>query len=347
MLNLHYQVVRKGILASITALLLFSGVSLTAASYINPYSHVKTVTMSPAEEAAYIDQKTTEIFNPTTPSTSPASTAYVAPQGWMQEKLQFANVPVEKYTNPAGDAARIVLFLHGGGYVGGLHNRYRDWGIHQAELAGSGTLLAVDYRLAPEHAYPAALDDAVTTYTGLVAVGYDPAKMILVSDSAGGNLALALSLYLWDHYLPLPKAMVLISPWADMGNDLPSRSLNLENDKILGVKNRRLDPEIAQPTYAKGTAVDTPYLSPIYADTKGLPPILITAGGNELFLDDTALFAAHAKAAGVPCPVYNLSGHVPRLDDSLAGITRIEGDGRRNHGLCESTIPINSMYIPK
>lgn len=296
----HYQVVRKGILASITAMILLSGATLSTASYVNPYTHVKTVTMTAAEEAAYIDQKTTAIFAPSAAPARPASTAYVVPQGWTRENLQFANVPVEKYTNPAGDAARIVLFLHGGGYVGSLHNRYRDWGVHQAELAGSGTLLAVDYRLAPAHAYPAALDDAVTAYTGLLAAGYDPAKMILVGDSAGGNLALALSLYIRDHHLPQPKAMVLISPWADMGNSLPSRSLNLEKDKILGLKNRRLGPEIASPSYAKGTAVDTPYLSPIYADAQGLPPMLITAGGNELFLDDTALLAAHAKAAGVP-----------------------------------------------
>lgn len=95
--------------------------------------------------------------------------------------------------------------------------------------------MALDYRIAPEYKYPA-LNDAVTAYKGLLKIGYDPQKIVLVGDSAGDNLAAALALYLRDHKIALPKAMVLISPWAYMGTDLPSHKNNIEKDQILGEK---------------------------------------------------------------------------------------------------------------
>ncbi len=289
---------KKWVALPIIAGTLLWGPQPSYASKLNPYSHVETLDISGQEEAAYIQQKTTQIFSASAASRSEAD-GYEVPQGWKQEKLIFHDVPVEKYTFSKTKTDRSVLFFHGGGYVGGLHSRYRDWGIHLAELAGNATLLAVDYRLAPQHVYPAALDDAVTAYKGLLASGYDPERMVMIGDSAGGNLAAALALYLRDHSLPQPKAMILISPWTHMENNLPSRKNNLQKDQILGVKNVRMGSEIVTPSYAQGAVLTEPYLSPSYADLTGLAPMLITAGGDELFLDDTALFASHAEAAGV------------------------------------------------
>lgn len=311
--------------AAMGAAVLFGGLFPSGAAFLNPYAHTETLSISGAAEAQYIDQKTDAIFKPAAAPARAASASYEVPQGWSRENLNWNGVSVEKYTaqNPA--SSRTVFFLHGGGYVGGLHNRYRDWGIHQGDLAGAATLLAVDYRIAPEHTYPAALDDAVAAYKGALAAGYDPGQMVLVGDSAGGNLAAALALYLRDHQIPLPRAIVLISPWVDMGNTLPSRSQNFQKDQILGAKNLRLGGEIARPSYTGTASLTDPYLSPAYADLTGLPPVLITAGGNELFLDDTALLAAHAKAAGalVQYTIYPGMSHdwtilFPELPESAA-----------------------------
>ena len=234
-------------------------------------------------------------------------------------------MPVLKYTNPKGRSDRTVLFLHGGGYIGGLHGRYLDWGLHQGDLADAGTLFAVDYRLAPEHTYPAALEDAVTAYRAILKAGTDPQQIVLVGDSAGGNLAAALLLSLRDNKMPLPKAAILISPWGYLGSDLPSHMNNIPKDQVLGAKNVRLGGEVAHPSYRKDAPVTDPYISPVYADLTGLPPMLITAGGDELFLDDAALLAAHATAAGVPVQftIYPRMSHdwtllLPELPESAA-----------------------------
>ena len=147
----------------------------------------------------------------------------------------------------------------------------------------------------------------------------------MVGDSAGGNLALALTLSLRDRHLPLPKAMVLISPWTYAVPNLPSHMNHYQKDQIVGAKNVRLAGEIKQPSYAKGLDPTDPYLSPACADLMGLPPMLITAGGDELLLDDAALLAAHAEATGVPVQftVYPHMSHdwtifLPELPESAA-----------------------------
>jgi len=105
----------------------------------------------------------------------------------------------------------------------------------------------VDYRLAPENTYPAALEDAVTAYRAILKEGTDPRQIVLVGDSAGGNLAAALLLSLRDNKMPLPKAAILISPWGYLGSDLPSHVNNIPKDQVLGAKNVRLGGEVAHP----------------------------------------------------------------------------------------------------
>ena len=157
----------------------------------------------------------------------------------------------------------------------------------------------LDYRLAPQNAYPAALEDAVKAYKGLLEMGYKSDDIILMGDSAGGNLSLALAVYLRDNKISQPKAIVLLSPWTYLGTNLPAHTNNLEKDKILGSKNKFMLTEVSNPSYAKNIDITNPYVSPAYADLTGISPMLIIAGGDELLLDDTALVSAHAKAVGV------------------------------------------------
>ena len=270
----------------------------TADAAPNPFSNVSELTLEGAAETAYIREKTDQIFG-IVPKAAEAPAPFAVPDGWtLASKKAYAKGTVETYT--AKNDGVNVLFVHGGGYVGGLHDRYRNWGLHLGDVIGAGKVHELDYRTAPEHPYPAALEDALAAYAGLLKDGMDPSKTILMGDSAGGNLASALAVSLRNKGLALPRAIVLISPWNDAGAMLPSRTMNFKKDRVLGEVNRRLGPEIYNPSYALGMNKTDPLISPVNADLSGLPPMLVTAGGHELLLDDAALFAAHAMAAGVP-----------------------------------------------
>lgn len=301
--------------------------SVAEAAYENPFSDIQYKEFKGEEEKAYIEQVTTAMFSGA-PLNPPVE--YVTPKGWQREVLTFNNVTVEQYVPEQRETERVVLFLHGGGYIGGLHNRYRDWAVNLAELAGKAELLAVDYRIAPQFKYPAALEDALAAYEGILSKGYNPEKMIIVGDSAGGNLAAALLVALRDKGMPLPKLGVLISPWTSFSAELPSRVRNFTKDKILGEKNKRMTPAVLASDYAKGTAVTDPYLSPVFADLSGLPKLLIIAGADELLLDDTVLFAQYAKNDGVDVTtrIYQGMSHdwtllLPELPETKAAFEEI------------------------
>lgn len=311
---------RKLAVVPVIAGVLLTGMQFSEARE-NPYSAVQTLQMSAEAQVDYIDKKTTDFFN------SPAlpSGDYVAPDGWQRENSPLDDVRLEQYNSTSVKSDRILLFLHGGGYVGGLNNNYRDWGLHKAEVAKAGTVFMLNYRLAPENVYPAALEDAADAYKALLNAGYDANKIVLMGDSAGGNLSLALAVYLRDNNIPQPKAIVLLSPWTYLETKLPSHLNNLEKDKMLGVKNKFMLAAVKEPAYAKGTDMTNPYLSPAYADLTGISPMLIVAGGDELLLDDAALVGAHAKAAGVKVTekIYRGMSHdwdivLPELPESKA-----------------------------
>lgn len=285
---------RKLIVIPVVTSVLLTGLQFSEARE-NPYSHVETVTISDEAKGDYIDQKIKNFFA----TLDGSKDNYVVPEGWTQENLSFDGALVEKYTSSNINTDRILLFMHGGGYIGPLNNNYRDWGLHKGEIVNAKTVFMVNYRLAPESIYPAALEDAASAYKGLLRAGYNPNKIILMGDSAGGNLALSLAVYLRDNNLPQPKAIVLLSPWTHIGTELPARINNYEKDKMLGITNKVMSSEVAMPSYAKGADIKDPYLSPAYADLTGISSMLIIAGGDELLLDDTALVSAHAKASGV------------------------------------------------
>ena len=185
-----------------------------------------------------------------------------------------------------------ILFLHGGGYTAASPALYRHITWRFAEAAGA-RVVTPDYRLAPEHPYPAALDDALSAWRGCVASGAEPSRSAFVGDSAGGGLALALALRLRDEGGPLPGAIVAISPWTDLAITGDSAHPGA-SDPMLNADD--LEPIAAQ--YLAGMDARAPYASPLYGDTRGLPPTLIQVGSDEILLDDSVRMAERMRKAG-------------------------------------------------
>lgn len=190
----------------------------------------------------------------------------------------------------------IVLQLHGGGYYGRMHNTYRDMAGLYNEISKGYDVLSVDYRVAPEHPYPAALEDALAAYQWIMERGYPLEKLIVAGDSAGGGLALALCLYLRDHDIPLPAGIITMSAWTDLTKSGESYQENFDIDPIFG---GTMDSLVYQEGYYKDSNPEIPYISPVNGDYHGFPPILMQVGEYEMLLSDTKTVARHAMDAGV------------------------------------------------
>ncbi|PWR25629.1 alpha/beta hydrolase [Zavarzinia aquatilis] len=210
------------------------------------------------------------------------------------ELLDIAGCRAEFATpeGAAGDAA--LLYLHGGGYCLGSLNTHRRLAWSIAKAAGI-TSLAIDYRLAPEAPFPAAVDDALAAYRHLLDRGMAPSRIAVAGDSAGGGLSLALMLAARDAGLPLPGAAFLISPWADLTNSLPTIASKAAEDPM--ISKARLDGFAG--AYLGGADALQPLASPLNGDFAGLPPVLIHVGTAECLLDDSVTVAGRLGAAGV------------------------------------------------
>ena len=209
---------------------------------------------------------------------------------------QLAGLPVEwvtprSLTQP--DTAPICLYLHGGAFVMGGLNSHRDLAAQLARRAQI-RLLMVDYRLAPEHPFPAALDDALAVYQALLAQGIPALRLLLAGDSAGGNLALGTAQAIQAEGLPPPAALVLFSPWLDLTDRSLSRQANAASDVMLS--QQVLDEAAA--LYAPGMALDDARLSPLFGPLAGLPPCLLVASRAEILIEDTRRLQQQMLAAG-------------------------------------------------
>jgi len=193
------------------------------------------------------------------------------------------------------DKSRVILYLHGGAYVAGNLMYARGFAGILADHM-ERRVLAVAYRLAPEHPFPAALDDAVAAYRYLLESGYAPRHISLAGESAGGGLIFCLGLRLKELGLPLPAALVGISPWADLTFSGMSYKTNAKKDPSLCESALRSHAR----AYANGH-LDNPLVSPVFGDFAGFPPSLLLAGGNELLLSDAEMLAARLLACGCRC----------------------------------------------
>ncbi|MCC8029380.1 MAG: alpha/beta hydrolase [Lachnospiraceae bacterium] len=190
----------------------------------------------------------------------------------------------------------IILQLHGGGYVGKMINVYRSFAGLYSELGRGVSVLTPDYRVAPEDPYPAALEDAVHAYDWLLENHWSEEQIVVAGDSAGGGLALALCMYLKDRKRPLPAGIVGMSPWTDLAQSGSSYHTNYRIDPVFG--NTR-DSLIYNKDYVGDEDVKNPYISPLYGDFSGFPPMLLQVGSQEMLLSDSEGVAEKARHAGV------------------------------------------------
>jgi epsilon-lactone hydrolase len=215
------------------------------------------------------------------------------PPGTRTIAVDAGGVRADRISTRTSQSGRHVLFLHGGGFIAGSPSLYRQltWRIASAARAW---VLSVDYRLAPEHPFPAALDDAVAAYRWLLAEGAAAGRIAVMGDSAGGGLALSLLLRLRDEGVPLPAAAVALSPWTDLAMTGRSFTANAGADPLLSADQARRFVGY----YLAGADPRSPYASPLYGEPAGLPPTIIQVGSDEVLRDDAVRMAERMRAAG-------------------------------------------------
>ncbi|PKU25496.1 alpha/beta hydrolase [Telmatospirillum siberiense] len=230
-------------------------------------------------------------------------------------------------TPPGASLSRTLLFFHGGGFVIGNHKTHRGLAGDLAKAAGTRAL-SIDYRLAPEHPFPAALDDCLAAYRWLLEQGVSADSIVLAGDSAGGNLVISCLAALRDSGAPLPRGACLFSPWVD----LALAGDSFESKAAADPRMTRQVLQIYQDAYLAGRDAQTPLASPLYARLGGLPPFLIQVGSDELLLDDATRLATRAAHAGVkvrldvwPAMVHVWQAYAPMLSE---GRQAIEEAGR-------------------
>jgi epsilon-lactone hydrolase len=245
-----------------------------------------------------------------------AATASVAqaPAGTRVAAAEASRVPAEWVTAAGVADGRVIMYLHGGAYQLGSPATLRHL-VALLSAAAQARALSVDYRLAPEHPFPAAVDDAVAAYRWLLAAGHDPASIAIAGDSAGGGLTLATLVALRDSGDRLPAAAVAMSPWTDLA--LTGESLRTRADADVMITPAGMRQTAA--LYLAGADPRHPYASPLYADLHGLPPILIHVGDAEVILDDSTRFAARARLAGVDVTL-EIWGEMPHVFQAFAGL---------------------------
>ncbi|PXX89719.1 alpha/beta hydrolase [Marinobacter vulgaris] len=227
----------------------------------------------------------------------------VPPRGTRFEDIEAEGLAMTRVChgdNPDG----VVLYFHGGGYIIGSPRTHRGITGHLARASGA-MVIVPDYRLAPENPYPAALDDAETVFLALLEEGHTPTSLSLAGDSAGGGLAIALAMRLRDKGFPLPSSLMVMSPWTDLSN---TRLYSPEYEPVL----QRPWIDKAARLYCANEPVANPYISPVFGDLSGLPPLLIQAGSQEILLNDARRLAdaANRDSVDTRLEIYNSLWHV-------------------------------------
>ncbi|MCM0612790.1 alpha/beta hydrolase [Marinobacter sediminum] len=241
------------------------------------------------------------------------------PRGCRFERDTISGVPATRSTfgeNTNG----AILYLHGGGYIIGSSSTHRGITGHLAKVSGCQVIVP-DYRLAPEHPFPAALDDAETVYMALLEQGFQPGQIAVAGDSAGGGLSVALAMRLRDRQVPLPSSITVFSPWIDLTQQ---QLYSPEREPVLQAPWT----EKAAKLYAGSESLTNPLISPAFGDLTNLPPLLIQVGSEEILLNDAERLASLAKRDDVQTTleVFNSlwhvfqvhSGQLDRATDAIA-----------------------------
>jgi monoterpene epsilon-lactone hydrolase len=246
------------------------------------------------------------------------------PPGVTVTAAELGGVPTAEITVDGTEPRHVILYFHGGVYV--LGDAFQAAGLaSQVGRRTRATVISVDYRLAPEHPYPAAVDDALAAYQALLDNGTDPADIALAGESAGGGLAVATLVNARDHGLPLPAAAYLMSPYADLTLAGATMDTKSKADPLLSRDS--LQARIADYTAGHDPALGL--ISPVFADLSGLPPLIVQAGTHEVLLDDAVRLARQAATADVevtlditPGVPHVFQAYYPILDEAAAALDR-------------------------
>ncbi|WP_322010285.1 alpha/beta hydrolase [Paraburkholderia sp. J12] len=257
--------------------------------------HFLPATREPVDVARVRARTARRVWSPQAPAGFDLREHYAAGDAPLRGEWLVRQAPKSGDVPGDGDReARTLLYLHGGGYYFCSPQTHRAITFGLALRTGAD-VFSLDYRLAPEHPFPAAIDDALAAYRQLVASGRRPESIVIAGDSAGGGLALATLVALRDLGDALPAGAVLYSPWTDLASTGASIRTNDGRDPMFcGEVFARV-----APLYLGAERATHPYASPVYADLHGLPPLFMRAGSTETLLDDTLRVAARARAAGV------------------------------------------------
>ncbi|HVN85689.1 MAG TPA: alpha/beta hydrolase [Candidatus Binatia bacterium] len=242
-----------------------------------------------------------------------------------REDVSAGGVPAAWIAAPEARQDSVILYLHGGGYVIGSINTHKELASRLSRAARARVLL-IDYRLAPEHPHPAAVDDAVAAYRWLLAGGANPKRVAVAGDSAGGGLTVAALVAIRDAGLPVPATGVCLSPWVDLeglGDSMTSKAAAdpmVQRDGLLKMAA----------AFLAGQNPRTPLAAPLYANLSGLPPLLIQVGTAETLLDDSTRLAERARKAGVTVTlepwedmIHVFQAFAPLLPEGQQAIDRI------------------------
>lgn len=252
------------------------------------------------------------------------ASAQPLPAGVTVTAAELGGVPTAEITVEGTEPRHVVLYFHGGVYV--LGDADQAAGLaSQVGRRTSAKVISVDYRLAPEHPYPAAVDDALAAYEALLEGGTAPSDIVFAGESAGGGLAVATLVSARDHGLPLPAAAYLMSPYADLTLAGTSMETKREADPLLSPQALRA----RIPDYTAGHDPALGLISPVFADLSGLPPLIIQAGTHEVLLDDAVRLARQAATADVavtlditPGVPHVFQAYYPMLDEATAALDR-------------------------
>lgn len=261
------------------------------------------------------------------------SSSHPSPVGATETKVDAGGVRAVWFDAPGAVQDRVVMYLHGGGYVFGGPVSHGALAAQVSKSANSRVLF-VDYRLAPEHPFPAAVEDATAAYRWLLAQGFKPGRIAISGDSAGGGLCLSTLLSIKQHKLPMPACAVPISPWVDMealGDSMTSKDAE---DPIV---KKPLLQNLVSMVVPAGKSMRDPLVAAMYGDLTGLPPLLIHVGSRETLLDDARRVADRAKKAGVKVTLHEWEGQIhvfqvfcARLDEGVQALDEL-GDFVQQH----------------
>ncbi len=261
---------------------------------------------------------------------SAGGSSWKAPKGYTNESID-CGVPIELLQKTGSTSDTLVFQIHGGAYVIGMIDSYRNQAVKFSRMVGDASVLNIDYRIAPAYEFPAALEDAEMAWQWILTHGWKPENVIMVGDSAGGNLVLALCLKLRDEGRALPGKIVCMSPWGDLAGEGVTHKENLYKDPMFGIsphswkspKNAAkavVSPSPAETPsgekpkksmtalYAGDTDLHNPYLSPVFGEYDGFPPMLIQVGTFEVLQSDSQTIYQKARNAGVDVTLTEFNG---------------------------------------